>query len=95
VSLVRAHRVSFAFSDAVSLFSEAEFHLPSGWTGLVGANGAGKSTLLRLLAGELTPTEGHLQFEPSSALIQLCPQQVEALTPDITALAEAADSRAR
>ncbi|ATB40005.1 ABC transporter ATPase [Cystobacter fuscus] len=95
MSSVRAHRVSFAFSDAVSLFSDVEFHLPSGWTGLVGANGAGKSTLLRLLSGELTPTDGHLQFEPPSALIQLCPQQVEALTPDITALAEAADSRAR
>ncbi|NPC87210.1 ATP-binding cassette domain-containing protein, partial [Pyxidicoccus fallax] len=63
---VRAHRVSFAYSDAVPVLSEVDFHLPAGWTGLVGANGAGKSTLLRLLSGELTPTEGHLQFDPPS-----------------------------
>jgi ATPase subunit of ABC transporter with duplicated ATPase domains len=94
-SSLRAHRVSFAFVDAVPVLSEVEFHLASGWTGLVGANGAGKSTLLRLLAGELTPTEGHFQFEPASPLIQLCRQEVEALTPDIAAFAESWDSLAR
>lgn len=29
---------------------------------LTGSNGSGKSTLLRMLAGQLTPTEGSLQF---------------------------------
>ncbi|QSQ25818.1 ABC-F family ATP-binding cassette domain-containing protein [Pyxidicoccus parkwayensis] len=95
MSSVRAHRVSFAFSDAVTVLSEVDFHLSAGWTGLVGANGAGKSTLLRLLSGELTPTEGHLQFEPPSPTVCLCPQEVEALTPDITAFAESWDSLAR
>ncbi|SEK72764.1 ATPase components of ABC transporters with duplicated ATPase domains [Stigmatella aurantiaca] len=92
---LRAHGVSFAFSDAVPLLSEVEFHLSPGWTGLVGANGAGKSTLLRLLAGALTPTEGHLQFEPRTPLVCFCPQGVEALTGDITAFAESWDAVAR
>jgi ATPase subunit of ABC transporter with duplicated ATPase domains len=95
MSSLRAHGVSFAFSDAVPLLTHVEFHLPPGWTGLVGANGAGKSTLLRLLAGELHPTEGHLQYEPRAPLIRLCPQSVEALTPDITAFAESWEAVAR
>ncbi|MCY1023614.1 ATP-binding cassette domain-containing protein [Pyxidicoccus sp. MSG2] len=95
MSSARAHRVSFAFSDAVPVLSEVDFHLPAGWTGLVGANGAGKSTLLRLLSGDLTPTEGHLQFEPPSPTVILCHQEVETLTPDITAFAESWDSLAR
>ncbi|MDY7230951.1 ATP-binding cassette domain-containing protein [Hyalangium rubrum] len=95
MSSLRAHGVSFAFLDAVPLLSDVEFHLPPGWTGLVGANGAGKSTLLRLIAGELEPTEGHLQYEPPSPLIRLCPQSVEALTPEISAFAESWDSVAR
>ncbi|MCP3100444.1 ATP-binding cassette domain-containing protein [Myxococcus sp. K15C18031901] len=94
-SSIRAHGVSFAYSDALPVLSEVDFHLTSGWTGLVGANGAGKSTLLRLLAGELHPTEGHLQFEPSSPSLQLCPQVVEALTPEITAFADSWDALAR
>ncbi|WP_426746485.1 ATP-binding cassette domain-containing protein [Myxococcus faecalis] len=95
MSSLRAHRVSYAYSDAVTVLAEVDFHLPAGWTGLVGANGAGKSTLLRLLAGELTPTEGHLQFEPPSPTLRLCRQEVEALTPDITEFAESWDSLAR
>ncbi|WP_224240853.1 ATP-binding cassette domain-containing protein [Hyalangium gracile] len=95
MSSLRAHGVSFAFSDAVSLLNDVEFHLSPGWTGLVGANGAGKSTLLRLLAGELKPGEGHFQYEPREPVIRLCPQSVEVLTPEITAFADAWDSLSR
>ncbi len=95
MSSLRAHGVSFAFSDAVPLLTGVEFHLSPGWTGLVGANGAGKSTLLQLLAGALRPAEGHLQHEPHDPLIRLCPQSVETLTPEITAFAEAWDAVSR
>ncbi|MBN1206109.1 MAG: ABC-F family ATP-binding cassette domain-containing protein [Myxococcaceae bacterium] len=95
MSSLRAHGVSFAFSDAVALLTGVEFHLTPGWTGLVGANGAGKSTLLRLLSGALEPTEGHLQYEPSEPLLRLCPQSVEALSPEITAFADAWDAVSR
>ena len=34
---------------------------PGDRVGVVGVNGAGKTTLLRLLAGEVTPTAGHVR----------------------------------
>ncbi|RKG75563.1 ATP-binding cassette domain-containing protein [Corallococcus terminator] len=92
---LRAQRVCFSFTDAIPVLTDVEFHLAPGWTGLVGPNGAGKSTLLRMLSGELTPTEGQLAFDPPSPLVCLCPQGVEALTPDIAAFADAYDALAR
>jgi ATPase subunit of ABC transporter with duplicated ATPase domains len=87
MSSLFVHRVSFAHSDAVPLFSELELRLGSGWTGVVGANGSGKTTLLRLLAGELRPDEGHIRLEPASALVVTCEQEVEQPSAAIEMLA--------
>ncbi|WP_228943182.1 ABC-F family ATP-binding cassette domain-containing protein [Nocardioides sp. Leaf374] len=43
--------------------------VPPGRSGLVGANGSGKSTLLRLVAGELTPTSGHVAVRGEVGLL--------------------------
>ncbi len=54
--------------------AELSYHLPQGFLyknislfldrgdkiGLTGKNGVGKSTLLRLIAGDITPTEGNV-----------------------------------
>ncbi|MEV0899501.1 ABC-F family ATP-binding cassette domain-containing protein [Actinoplanes sp. NPDC049802] len=49
--------------DGDLLFSGLDLVLrPGDRIGVVGPNGAGKTTLLRVLAGELTPTEGHLSL---------------------------------
>ena len=92
---LRVLRLSFAYNDAVPLLDAADFHLPAGWTGLVGENGAGKTTLLRLLAGELRPDAGQVRCEPPSAAIVVCPQTVEHLTLEIERFAERSDAVAR
>ncbi|MEV5976260.1 ATP-binding cassette domain-containing protein [Streptomyces sp. NPDC052114] len=50
--------LSFAWADGTGVFDGLQVAFGPGRTGLIGTNGSGKSTLLKLLAGELTPTEG-------------------------------------
>lgn len=56
-----------------------ELSITLGWgakLGVIGENGAGKSTLLALLAGEVTPTTGLVNFSSKPALV---PQEKELL----------------
>ncbi|MEU5595769.1 ATP-binding cassette domain-containing protein [Streptomyces sp. NPDC020298] len=50
--------LSFAWPDGTPVFDGLDVAFGSGRTGLVGVNGSGKTTLLKLVAGELTPTDG-------------------------------------
>ncbi|WP_134767303.1 ABC-F family ATP-binding cassette domain-containing protein [Nocardioides sp. 1609] len=52
--------VTFAWPDGTPVLSGLDLLVPPGRSALVGANGAGKSTVLRLVAGELTPSAGHV-----------------------------------
>ncbi|MYQ39535.1 ATP-binding cassette domain-containing protein [Streptomyces sp. SID4921] len=53
--------LSFAWPDGREVFDDLHLAVGPGRTGLIGLNGCGKSTLLRLMAGELTPTAGHVR----------------------------------
>ncbi|QYX76035.1 ABC-F family ATP-binding cassette domain-containing protein [Streptomyces akebiae] len=50
--------LSFAWPDGTPVFDDLQIAFGPGRTGLVGVNGSGKSTLLKLMAGELTPSDG-------------------------------------
>ncbi|MEU5897355.1 MULTISPECIES: ABC-F family ATP-binding cassette domain-containing protein [Streptomyces] len=50
--------LSFGWPDGTGVFDGLQVSFGPGRTGLIGVNGSGKSTLLKLVAGELTPTEG-------------------------------------
>jgi ATPase subunit of ABC transporter with duplicated ATPase domains len=59
-SVITASGLTFAWPDGTTVLSDLDLLISPGRSGLVGVNGAGKSTLLRLIAGDLTPTSGHL-----------------------------------
>lgn len=62
-------RVSFAWPDGSIALSDLSGSFGTGRTGLVGRNGSGKSTLLRLIAGELTPSAGHITATTDAAYL--------------------------
>jgi ATPase subunit of ABC transporter with duplicated ATPase domains len=92
---VRLSALSFSYTDSVSTLTSVNLTFATGWTGIVGPNGAGKTTLLRLVAGDLEPTSGHVHLDPPHGAIQMCPQTVEAMTPEIAAFARESDGVAR
>ncbi|MGW7238395.1 ABC-F family ATP-binding cassette domain-containing protein [Streptomyces sp. NPDC054804] len=50
--------LSFSWPDGSCVLDGLDVAVGPGRTGLVGVNGSGKSTLLKLIAGELTPSDG-------------------------------------
>ncbi|MCX5301454.1 ATP-binding cassette domain-containing protein [Streptomyces sp. NBC_00193] len=52
--------LSFDWPDGTPVFDGFQLAVGPGRTGLIGRNGCGKSTLLKLIAGELTPSDGQL-----------------------------------
>ena len=44
--------------------------------GLIGANGSGKSTFMKILAGQLTPTAGHVALDTGEKMGWLAPGSI-------------------
>ncbi|MFI1445758.1 ABC-F family ATP-binding cassette domain-containing protein [Streptomyces virginiae] len=57
-AFITCSALSFDWPDGTPVFDGFQLTVGPGRTGLIGLNGCGKSTLLKLIAGELTPTEG-------------------------------------
>ncbi len=68
-SSLAASSLTFTWPDGTPAITDLDLLVPTGRSALVGVNGAGKSTLLRLLAGELTPTSGHVRAAGSIAYL--------------------------
>src|SRR5690606_27868587 len=62
-TVCRAEKLTVAFGGGEPVLRDVSFQLPAGArVGLVGANGAGKTTLLRVMAGELVPQRGWVEW---------------------------------
>ncbi|MFE6752309.1 ABC-F family ATP-binding cassette domain-containing protein [Streptomyces sp. NPDC057684] len=61
--------LSFQWQDGTPVIDGLSLAIGRGRTGLVGTNGTGKSTLLRLLAGQLTPSQGSVTVGGSLAYL--------------------------
>src|SRR4051812_26283867 len=94
MTVLETRGLGVAWSASSPILQDVSLILARGMHGLVGANGSGKTTLLAMLARELEPHEGRVFVRPAGALIAYCPQRVDNLTPDVSALAERADSLA-
>lgn len=73
--------VSYALPDGTSLFSDLNDTFDLRHTGLVGRNGVGKSVLARILAGQVTPSQGR---RVAAGSVHYLAQQVDAVADDAT-----------
>ncbi len=55
--------LTFAWPDGTGVLEDFQLAVGPGRTGLIGLNGTGKSTLLKLIAGELTPSDGTVRTQ--------------------------------
>ncbi|MDA0350885.1 MAG: ABC-F family ATP-binding cassette domain-containing protein [Chloroflexi bacterium] len=86
--VLAASNVGHQYGDNVVLI-DSNLHVERGdRVVLIGPNGGGKSTLLRILAGELEPSQGAIEWAPRARLGYYDQHQDEALDPKRTVLDE-------
>ena len=91
---IHFRNLSFQYSSAIPVISDASLSLGAGWTGVVGANGAGKTTVLRLVDSSLVPTVGSVDIDPAGGVVVHCPQTADEIDENITLLADSWDGDA-
>ena len=72
---LRVRNLSFSYGGA-NILEDVSFEIqPGERIGLMGRNGAGKSTLMKLIAGEMRPDAGEIEYSPGMQIARL-PQEV-------------------
>ena len=93
MSSIVCSKLSFAWPDDTSLFTDLSFTMGDGRTGLVAPNGAGKSTLLELIAGEYRPTAGTITVDGTVGYLpQTLPFIAERSVADVLGVAPVLDA---
>ncbi|QOG11586.1 ABC-F family ATP-binding cassette domain-containing protein [Arcobacter sp. FWKO B] len=81
--------VSFGYTPDNVLFSNISFTLQKGETlGIIGKNGKGKSTLLNVIAGELKPLSGEVEYNGSTVFGHFGQTNISHLDPKNTIIDE-------
>ena len=81
--------LGLTWPDGTTQFTDLTATFGHGRTSIVGRNGSGKSTLLRLIAGELTPTNGTVTTSaPVSYLRQDLGRHPDATVADLLGIAD-------
>ncbi|GAM24940.1 hypothetical protein SAMD00019534_081150 [Acytostelium subglobosum LB1] len=83
--LLRFHNVSFGYPGRPVMFKNLEIGVDmDNKIALVGMNGVGKSTLIKLLAGELSETEGYIERSRKCRVARFSQHFVDQLNTDQT-----------
>jgi len=87
--LLDVKNVSFGYTPDNILFSDISFTLQRGETlGIIGKNGKGKSTLLNVIAGELKPLNGEIEYNGSTVFGHFGQTNISHLNPKNTIIDE-------
>jgi len=63
LSVLRANKISFSYSDRIHLIQNISFQLKKGSNlAILGKSGSGKSTIIDLITGLRTPTNGQVEY---------------------------------
>jgi ATP-binding cassette subfamily F protein 3 len=84
--VLKADAISHDWDDSPALL-DVSFEVERGQkVALIGHNGGGKSTLLRILAGEVIPSEGDINWAERANRGYYAQHQDESLNPNVTVL---------
>ncbi len=87
--LLDVKNVSFGYTPENILFKNVSFALEKGKTvGIIGKNGKGKSTLLNVIAGELKPLSGEVEYNSSVVFGHFGQTNISHLNPKNTIMDE-------